>query len=44
MGLLKQRLQFVTKMMDINFEKQNYKFARVLKFISRLEDLTQRRC
>ena len=37
MELLKQRLSFVTKMMDLNFERQNAKFDRVLKLMSHLD-------
>ena len=43
MQLLKQRLSFVTKMMDLNFERQNYKYDRVLKFISYLKTISNNR-
>ena len=43
MGLMKQRLTFITKMMDINFEKQNYKLDRVCKFIAKLNTVNKKR-
>ena len=43
MGLLKERLIFVTKMMDLNFERQNYKYDRVLKFMGKLDAVTNKR-
>ena len=43
MGLLKDRLVFVTKMMDLNFERQNYKYDRVLKFMGKLDTVTNKR-
>ena len=43
MGLLKDRLTFVTKMMDLNFERQNYKYDRVLKFMNNLDTVTDKR-
>ena len=43
MGLLKDRLTFVTKMMDLNFERQNYKYDRVLKFMGNFDTVTEKR-
>ena len=36
MELLKQRLTFVIKMMEFNFERQNHKYDRVRKFMNYL--------
>ena len=43
MGLLKDRLTFITKMMDLNFERQNYKYDRVLKFMGNFHTVTEKR-
>lgn len=43
MELLKHRLNYVTKMMDLNFERQNAKYDRVIKFMSRLSVITCQR-
>ena len=43
MELLKQRLTYVIKMMELNFERQNYKYDRVLKFINYLQTVTDKR-
>ena len=43
MVLLKDRLIFVTKMMDLNFERQNYKYDRVLKFMNNFDTVTEKR-
>ena len=43
MELLKQRLAFVIKMMDLNLERQNYKYDRVIKFMAHFKTVTQRR-
>ena len=41
--LLKTRCGFVERMMDLNFERQNCKFDRVLSFMRHLESISMRR-
>ena len=41
--LLKHRCGFVERMMDLNFERQNCKFDRVLSFMRHLESISIRR-
>lgn len=43
MCLLKDRLVYITKMMDLNFERQNYKYDRVLKFMGQFDAVTNKR-
>lgn len=43
MELLHKRTSFVNKMMDLNFERQNYKYDRVLKFMKNMQSVTSKR-